>query len=574
MGAIRMSGAGTSTLQLDSVAADLAQLRLATEQLGRLAAANADLAPVVTATRASLDKLEKALAAQDEERRQLRALARTSHIVNSTLELEAVLEYVMDTIIGLTEAERGFLMLMNEAGDLEVCTARNLDRETITGSSFEISRSIVYQVARDGQPVVTTNAQADPRFSSQQSVVNYSLRSILCVPLKVRDVITGVIYADNRIRTGLFTDKDRDLLAAFANQSAVAIENARLFKRVKQQLDAITEMKALMDNVFASIASGVITTDVSDHIRLLNRAAEQILDLDGAQAVGQHLTEALPALSAATDKVTEVREQERPVLGMEVSAHLPRRGQLSLHLNLSPLQDARRQTLGVAIVVDDLTETKRLRAKQEMWRRYMSPAVIDSLPDDPHELRLGGAKREITTLFADIRGFTTFSETLDPERLVELLNQYFTVAAGAILEQQGTIDKFLGDAVMALFNAPLEQPDHTLRAVRAASAIQRDVEAFQQSLEPCWRLSFGIGITRGEAVVGNIGTSDRLDFTAIGDYVNLAKRLQENARAGQVILSRRAYAAVKDLVQVETLAPMVVKGRTAPEQVYALVGLY
>jgi len=354
----------------------------------------------------------------------------------------------------------------------------------------------------------------------------------------------------------------------------VAIENARLFKRVKQQLDAITEMKALMDNVFASIASGVITTDVSDHIRLLNRAAEQILDLDGAQAVGQHLTEALPALSAATDKVTQVREQERPVLGMELSAHLPRRGHLSLNLNLSPLQDARHQTLGVAIVVDDLTETKRLRAKQEMWRRYMSPAVIDSLPDDPHELKLGGAKREITTLFADIRGFTTFSETLDPEQLVELLNQYFTVAAGAILEQKGTIDKFLGDAVMALFNAPLEQPDHTMRAVRAAAAIQRDVAVFQRSLDPCWRLSFGIGITRGEAVVGNIGMSDRLDFTAIGDYVNLAKRLQENARAGQVILSQRAYEAVRDFVQVETLAPMLVKGRSAPEQVYALAGLY
>jgi transcriptional regulator with GAF, ATPase, and Fis domain len=256
-----MSGstAGISTVQLDSVTRDLVQLRLAVEQLNQLAAGNVGLAASVQATRASVDKLEKALAAQEEERRQLRALAGTSYVVNSSLDLQQVLDYVMDTIISLTEAERGFLMLTNDQGALEVRTARNLDRETITASSFEISRSIAQQVAENGQPVVTTNAQADPRFSSQQSVVNYSLRSILCVPLKVRDAIIGVIYADNRIRTGLFTDKDRDLLAAFANQAAIAIQNARLYERVKQQLDAITEMKALMDNVFASTACACST---------------------------------------------------------------------------------------------------------------------------------------------------------------------------------------------------------------------------------------------------------------------------------------------------------------------------
>jgi adenylate cyclase len=291
------------------------------------------------------------------------------------------------------------------------------------------------------------------------------------------------------------------------------------------------------------------------------------------QALGQLLEEMLPALTDANRWVADVRTLERPVLGMEIDPHLPGRGQLNLSLNLSPLRDAQEQMLGVAIVVDDLTETKRLRAKQEMWRRYMSPAVIDSLPDDPRELRLGGAKREITTLFADIRGFTSFSETLDPEKLVEVLNQYFTLAAGAILDEQGTIDKFLGDAVMALFNAPLEQPDHTLRAVRAALQIRERVARFQETVDPRWRLSFGIGITRGEAVVGNIGTSDRLDFTAIGDYVNLAKRLQENARPGQIILSQRAYEIVRAQVAAVELPAMQVKGRSAPELVYELAAL-
>src|SRR5690606_38569036 len=134
---------------------------------------------------------------------------------------------------------------------------------------------------------VTINAQTDPRFSGQESIISYNLRSILCVPLKSRERIMGVIYADNRIAAGIFGDDDRDLLAAFANQAAVAIANARLFQRTREQLVNITEMKNLMDDVFASIASGVITVDAQDCVALFNRAAERILGLDSAEVLGR-----------------------------------------------------------------------------------------------------------------------------------------------------------------------------------------------------------------------------------------------------------------------------------------------
>ena len=236
-----------------------------------------------------MPRFQAAVDALAHERRALQALYEVGQVVNSTLELSEVLNKVMDRIIQLTGAERSFLMLKDETttGELEVHAARNVDRETLRHSEFAVSWTIVQQVAEAGRPVVTTNAQADPRFAAQESVVAYSLRSILCVPMLVRDRVTGVIYADNRIKTGLFGDHDRDLLAAFANQAALAIENARLFERVKQQLAAITTMKDLMDNVFASITSGVITTDMDDRITLFNRAAEAILGVPAVQAVAQ-----------------------------------------------------------------------------------------------------------------------------------------------------------------------------------------------------------------------------------------------------------------------------------------------
>jgi sigma-B regulation protein RsbU (phosphoserine phosphatase) len=171
------------------------------------------------------------------EQSELAALLHVTQLVNSSLDLDQVLNQVMEQIIRLTRAERSFLMLKNDAGELEFRMARHLDRETVEGASFDISRTIAQRVAELGKPIVTTNAQEDPRFRSQESVLSYNLRSILCVPLRVKDQVTGVIYADNRFKSGIFGDRHRDLLTAFANQAAISIENARLHaKEIQQQL--------------------------------------------------------------------------------------------------------------------------------------------------------------------------------------------------------------------------------------------------------------------------------------------------------------------------------------------------
>ncbi|HLF02258.1 MAG TPA: adenylate/guanylate cyclase domain-containing protein, partial [Anaerolineales bacterium] len=404
----------------------------------------------------------------------------------------------------------------------------------------------------------------------QESVVAFNLRSILCVPLKSKGELTGVIYADNRVRTGLFSERDRDILAAFSNQAAVAIENARLFESVKQSLDEVTRLKNLLDNVFFSINSGVITTDVADKVTLFNRAAEMILNVPAAQVVGRNY-DVLPPLDGGLSAVlAEVKTADKS-FAYEVNPTLPGRGAVDLSLSLAPLKDAARTTQGVAIVVDDQTERKRLRSKFELFQKMVSPAVIDRL--NPNQLKLGGDRQLVSCLFADIRGFTNFSEYLDPVQLLDVLNRYLGAAADAVLLNEGTLDKFLGDAVMAIFNAPEHQEDHTMRAVRSALQMRNDILALHEVMAPQYRLSFGVAINVGDAVVGLVGTKQRVDYTAIGDTINTAKRIQENAKAGQILLSDSAYEQVKNYVKGNPLEPMKVKGRMQPVQVYELISL-
>jgi PAS domain S-box-containing protein len=327
-----------------------------------------------------------------------------------------------------------------------------------------------------------------------------------------------------------------------------------------------------MDNVFASIASGVITANIQNQVMLCNRAAEVILGLTMPNILGHHLDEVMASVSRdLAPHLAEVRSKDKAVIDLEISHTDPKRGNMDWRLNLSPLKDAGLKTQGVAIVLDDLTERKKLEAQRSLLERMVSPAVLDQL--DPNSLQIGGKKADITILFADIRGFTSYSEKQSPENLVAVLNRYLAAAAEAVLEYEGTVDKFLGDAIMAWYNAPLPQPDHTLRAVKTALSIRAAIAKLHQELPQAAHLDFGLGIHYGEAVLGLIGTEKRLEYTAIGDSINTAKRIQENSARNQILLSREAYERVKKQVVAIPFTPLMVKGKTQPLDVYEVVGL-
>ena len=519
-----------------------------------------------------LYKLSRKSAADADELENMVALANISQMVNSSLEVDEVLRIAMDTVIRMISAERGFLMLRDEEDQMIIRTARNWEQESINSKGSATSRTIITRVIESGESILTTDAQEDPRFGAQESIIAHNMRSILCVPLKVKNELIGVIYADNRVRSGIFTEASRNVLATFANQVAIAIENARLFTSLRHTLAEVTELKNLMDNIFASIASGVITADVQDQITLCNKAAESIVGQYTSDIIGKQLDKLFPSLAAdLLPYLATMRETNEPIVDLEIHHTMPERGAVDWRLNLSPLKDANENTQGVAIVLDDLTERRALEAQRRLFQRMVSPAVIQQI--DPDSIKMEGKRTDITILFADIRGFTSYSEKQSPEKLVSVLNRYLAAAADAVLAEEGTVDKFLGDAVMAWYNAPVPQSDHTLRAVRTALAIRSAIEKLYAELPTDAHLSFGIGIHYGEAVLGLIGTEKKLEYTAIGDSVNTTKRIQENSRKNQIMISEDAYKRVNQHIYVDKLDALQVKGKSKPITVYEVLGL-
>jgi adenylate cyclase len=495
-----------------------------------------------------LDRLVGVLASDATELEHLRALAETTALVNSSLDVNEVLNEVMDTVIALTGAERGYIVLRDEQTDqMAFRIARNLDRETIDEGSFIVSRTIVGEVAQSGQPVLTTDALSDPNYSAQASVVIHGLRSILCVPLIARGNVTGVVYVDNRAKNALFGEKQLVLLVDFANQAVIAIENARLFERVRAALAEVSEMKELMDNLFASIASGVITTDVNDVVTTYNAAAERILSVPYEQVLGYFFAETLPVVYAHVENLIDAICRNGAQEIIEIDPVIPERGEVNLNLKLTPLRN-QGETEGVAIVVDDLTEIKRRDATLNVVRRYLPPAMLDNI-QSLDGLGLGGERRIVTVMFVETRPFHSFPPHLQPLELMELLNLYLTVGAEAIHNQTGVIDKFMGNEIMGLFNTQLNPSDtHAWWAVQAALKMAEEYTELSAKLGEEPESHYRIGIHTGVAALGNVGSPTRREFTAIGDTVNLAKRLQENAAPGQIILSEETYYQCADQI--------------------------
>ena len=240
--------------------------------------------------------------------------------------------------------------------------------------------------------------------------------------------------------------------------------------------------------------------------------------------------------------------------------------------------DAHLASKGTAIFFEDLTHRKYLEAEEKRIRqtfgRVVAPRVRDRLLADPSNLRLDGAEQFLTVLFADVSGFTSFSEQNSAKDVFELLNSYLDLAAQAILEEEGTLDKFIGDAVMAIWNSPDPQADHALRAVRAAQKISDQIAKMHTKLpDPAKHLIFHTGIATGIAMVGNVGTREFFNYTAIGDTVNTANRIEAAAKPGQTLINKNVYDLVANHIIADELAPIKVKGREEKIAIYELRGL-
>jgi adenylate cyclase len=390
---------------------------------------------------------------EQELRRRLILLQQLSDTLGSIYDLPELLRTVLERVFEIIPAERGVILLLNEATselESEAVKLKDAKDPEETPAEIQLSHSIIDRVVQEHEALLLMDAQSDVEFGRQASVVALGIRSAMCVPLLYREQLLGVIHLDTANLRHVFQRDHLELLTAIANLTAMRIHDARVMR-----------------------------------------------------------------------------------------------------------------------------EIERANRQRNNMRRYFSPQFVDKLMAQEAEVEVTvGDRLEVAVLESDIRGFTAMSESMEPQEIVEMLNDYLSEMTKIIFKHDGMIDKYIGDAILAVFGSPFRDPQRAAKAVAAAVDMQNALETWNErrAVRGKKPVYMGIGINGGPVVHGNIGSPQRMEFTVIGDTVNTAARLCDRAAPGEILVSSPIYEGANDFFDFEVLDPMEFKGKAEPLPVYRVLG--
>ena len=486
--------------------------------------------------------------------------------ITSELELGSLLQRVMKEATRMLNADRATLFLNDEK------TGELFSRVAMGDGIGEIrlpnTAGIAGAVFTSGKSVNIPYAYADltfnPAFDKQ---TGYFTRSILCVPVVNKEgKVIGATQALNKVG-GPFTADDETRLKAFTAQVSIALENAKLF-------DDVQNIKKYNESMLESMSNGVITIDEDDKIVTCNASGLRIAKCKMDDVVGKQVDEFFTGKNGwVVERLKTVGETKEQVIVMDQSMEFAEE-LTSANVTLMPLRGVEGENLGSMVMIEDISSEKRMKSTMS---RYMDPGLADQLLAGGEDI-LGGKNVDATVLFSDVRSFTTLSEQLGPQGIVALLNEYFTIMVECITVEEGMLDKFIGDAIMAAFGVPLSHDDDADRALRASISMIRNLNEWNKEREENGQLPvhMGIGLNSGPVVAGNIGSPKRMDYTMIGDGVNLAARLESACKqySAQILVSEFTYAQLKGTYQIREIDLVVVKGKTKPVGVHEVLDFH
>ena len=356
-------------------------------------------------------------------------------------------------------------------------------------------------------------------------------------------------------------------MKAFTAQLAVALENAKLF-------DDVQTMKNYAESILESMSSAVVTIGDNDLVRTANQAAGRIFQCRTSDLIGKPWGECLGEANGwLQQRVDEVRSSGEAWNLMDAELQV-RDAPTSANITVLPLMDVRSGPMGAMVMVDDITEEKRMKGTMA---RYMDPVIADELMRGGAE-KLGGVESVATVLFSDIRSFTTLTESLGAQGTVSLLNQYFTLMVDCLQQEGGMLDKFIGDAIMAIFGLPVAGDGDEDRAVRAGIAMLRQLEGFnaRRATQGQMPVAIGIGLHTDAVVSGNIGSPKRMNYTVIGDGVNLAARLESACKfyGAKMLISDGTAQRLRGTYRMREADRVVVKGKTEPVLIHEVLDFH
>jgi len=488
---------------------------------------------------------------------ELETLLDITNELSSFENVSILLQEILIKSCAVLNASSGMILMQNNNSDLFQIEAEfNIELEALKGIIFNKKRGFFNEVNQN-RKAINIQISNDP-FLTRTNCTH----GLIAPLLDKKDLVGVIILFDKESRAGIsaFEESDTNMLSAIATQAGVAYNNIRLIENIK-------EAKTFNDNVMQSIVTGVFTTNLMGEINHVNRAAASIINLEREAVIGNHYEYVFESNEIINELISKCEIELDTVSETEVQ--LDCNGKTTaVNISVSPLLNDLNEPIGSVVAMEDLSNLDKLKST---FKKYVSKQIVDQLLENDDMLNLGGQEQEATILFSDIRGFTSMSETMAPNEVVETLNDYFNLMIEIIFKYNGTLDKIIGDALMVIYGAPNSTDQDTENAVLTAIEMQEKLIEFNQQriIHSKLPITIGIGINRGKVISGNIGSRQQMNFTVIGDSVNLASRLCSVAKADEIIVSEAVWKHVKSnkTFKGRKLHPVKVKGKAKPIEI-------
>ena len=488
---------------------------------------------------------------------ELETLLDITNELNSFDQISVLLQEILVKSCAVLNASSGLILIEDDNSDvLHIGADFNIDISVLKGLIFNKRKGFISDI-NETRKALSLEIEQDSFLSKTMC------KFALIAPLLEKKNLVGVIVLfDKESRKGLssFHDADANMLSAIATQASVAYNNIKLIENIK-------EAKTFNDNVMQSIVTGVFTTNLMGEINHINRAATAIINIEKEQVLGNHYEYVFESNESITQLITKCELESVTLSESQVLLECNGKS-TTVNISVSPLLNDLDEPIGSVVAMEDLSNIDKLKST---FKKYVSKQIVDQLLENDEMLNLGGQEQEATILFSDIRGFTSMSETMAPNEVVETLNDYFNLMIEIIFKYNGTLDKIIGDALMVIYGAPNATPQDTENAVLTAIEMQEKLIQFNQDriINLKQPIKIGIGINRGKVISGNIGSKQQMNFTVIGDSVNLASRLCSVAASDEIIVSDAVWKKVKHLKSFKSkkLNPVKVKGKVKPIEI-------
>jgi PAS domain S-box-containing protein len=491
---------------------------------------------------------------------ELETLLDITNELSSFENVSILLQEILIKSCAVLNASSGMILIQNDNSDLFQIEAEfNIDLVALKGIIFNKKRGFFDEV-RKNKKAINVTISDDP-FLNRTNCTH----GLIAPLIDKKDLVGVIILFDKESRTGIssFDASDTNMLSAIAAQSGVAYNNIKLIENIK-------EAKTFNDNVMQSIVTGVFTTNLMGEINHVNRAAATIINLDRNDVIGNHYDYIFESNTLINDLITKCEEELSTISETQIQLNCNGKS-TTVNISASPLINDLNEQIGTVIAMEDLSNLDKLKST---FKKYVSKQIVDQILENDEMLSLGGQEQEATILFSDIRGFTSMSESMSPNEVVETLNDYFNLMIEIIFKYNGTLDKIIGDALMVIYGAPHAALEDTENAVLTAIEMQEKLIEFNQKriIHSKCPIKIGIGINRGRVISGNIGSRQQMNFTVIGDSVNLASRLCSVAQSDEIIVADIVWQHIKQNKKLKSkkLSPVKVKGKVKPIEIKSI----